>query len=76
VAIYGGIQGDNSAAFLEENKKSRMIVGFSAVCMVFIAAVTILSGFIVAAIMYETLPARRRTALAQDFSLSKSVTNN
>ena len=42
--------------------------------MAAIAALTFISGIIVAVVMYETLPARRRAALAQDPILSKSVT--
>ena len=43
--------------------------------MTFIAALTFISGIIVAIVMYETLPARRMAALAQDSILSKSVTH-
>jgi MFS family permease len=43
--------------------------------MAAIAALTFLSGVVVAVVMYETLPARRTPTLGQDSSLPKSVTH-
>jgi MFS family permease len=43
--------------------------------MAAIAALTFLSGIIVALVMYETLPGRHPAALPQDTILSKSVTH-
>jgi MFS family permease len=44
--------------------------------MAAIAALTFLSGVIVAIVMYETLPQQRRDALSQDSILPKSVTHD